>query len=47
MSYVGGHMKIREIGQDRIESQTTRQLEYDEDEVFELPKRVQEIIFSL
>ncbi|OKL56527.1 hypothetical protein UA08_08262 [Talaromyces atroroseus] len=47
MSYVGGHMKIREIGQGRIESQTARQLEYDQDEVFELPKRVQEIVFSL
>jgi hypothetical protein len=47
MSYVGGHMKIREIGQGRIESQTARQLEYDEDEVFELPKRVQEIVLSL
>lgn len=47
MSYVGGHMKVKEIGKGQIESQTASQLEYDESELFELPKRVQEVVSSL
>ncbi|OKL58292.1 hypothetical protein UA08_06553 [Talaromyces atroroseus] len=41
------HMKIREIEKGEIELQTARQLEYDWDEVFELSKRLQEVIAFL
>lgn len=49
ISHMGGHMKIKEIGKGRIESQIATQLKYDvqNDEVFELPKRVQEVVSSL
>lgn len=45
--YTGPHVRIKEIGKERVQLQAARQQEYEGGEVFEFPKRLQEVIKSL